>query len=93
MSDKDDWINEFIPAEQVEQIEAQANKIIRDEETFYEMTILMSQGDMITAVRAMDEMRLGNTEAWMMGLSILSMLIETMAQALERDDIDAWEDE
>lgn len=93
MSDQDDWINEFIPAEQVEQIEAQANKIIRDEETFYEMTILMSQGDMITAVRAMDEMRLGNTEAWMMGLSILSMLIETMAQALERDEIDTWDDE
>ena len=74
-------------------MQAQANKIIRDEETFYEMTILMSQADMIAAIRAMDEMRAGKTDAWMIGLSMLSMLIETMALALDRDDIDAWEEE
>jgi hypothetical protein len=93
MSDQDDWINEFIPQEQVEQIQAEANKIIKGQETFYEMTVLMTQEDMVQAVRAFQHMKDGDMDSWMMGMSILAALIDTMEYALDRDDVDVWEDD
>lgn len=93
MSDKDDWINEFIPSEQVEQIQAEANRIIKGQETYYEMTVLMTQEDMIHAVRAFHLMQGGDMDSWMMGMSILAALIDTMEYALDRDDVDVWEDD
>lgn len=93
MSDKDDWINEFIPQEQVEQIQAQASKIIKGQETFYEMSVMMTQDDMVEAVKAWNKMHTGNVESWMLGMAILGALIETMEYALERDNVELWDDE
>jgi hypothetical protein len=93
MSDQDDWINEIIPPEEVEQIQTQANKIIKGQETFYEMTVLMTQEDMIEAVRALELMREGDMTAWMLGMSILTALVDTMEYALERDEVQIWDEE
>jgi hypothetical protein len=93
MSDQDDWINEIIPPEDVEQIQTQANKIIKGQETFYEMSVLMTQEDMIEAVRALELMREGDMSAWMLGMSILTALVDTMEYALERDEVQIWDEE
>lgn len=81
-----------MPPEDVAQIESTAKRIINSDETFYEMSIMMRQSDMIEAVRAGVAMQAGDTEAWVTGVSILMALLTTMAEALNADNIDIWED-
>lgn len=92
MNDSNDWINNLIPPEQVEQIQAQSKRIVEAEGTFYEMSIMMAQADMIDAVRASYGMRMGDRESWIIGVSVLMALVSTMEIALDRDNINIWED-
>ena len=92
MNDSNDWINNLIPPEQVEQIQAKSKRIVEGEGTFYEMSIMMAQADMIDAVRASYGMRMGDRESWIMGVSVLMALVSTMEIALDRDNINIWED-
>jgi hypothetical protein len=92
MNDSNDWINNLIPPEQVEQIQAKSKRIVEGEGTFYEMSIMMAQTDMIDAVRASYGMRMGDRESWIIGVSVLMALVSTMEIALDRDNINIWED-
>jgi hypothetical protein len=92
MNDPNEWIKNLIPPEQVEQIKATAERIVQTEGTFYEMSVMMAQADMIEAVRASYGMRMGDRESWITGVSVLMALVATMEIALERDGIDIWED-
>jgi hypothetical protein len=92
MNDSNDWINNLIPPEQVEQIQAKSKRIVEGEGTFYEMSIMMAQADMIDAVRASYGMRMGDRESWIIGVSVLMALVSTMEIALDRDNINIWED-
>jgi hypothetical protein len=92
MSDPNEWINNLIPPEQVEQIQSKAERIVEAEGTFYEMSIMMAQADMIEAVRASYGMRMGDRESWIIGVSVLMALVSTMEIALDRDGINIWED-
>lgn len=69
-------------------MEASSRKIVDGHHTVYEMTLMMSEEDMVTAVRAMHGMRAGSTDSWMMGLSILSALIDSMEDALMEGGVD-----
>lgn len=91
MSDDNDWIFNLIPPDQVEQIESKADRIVEAHGTFYEMSVMMSQEDMIEAVRASYGMRLGDKESWMTGIAILMSLLATMETALSRDGINPFE--
>lgn len=93
MTDPNEWIKKLIPPEDVAQIESSAKKIIKEDTTIYEMSIFMTQADMVQAVRAAVGMQLGDTESWMVGVSILMALVSTMEQALDADGIDVFEDE
>lgn len=86
-----DWIFNLIPEEEVEQLESKANRIVEAHGTFYEMSVMMSQEDMIQAVRASYLMRRGDTPSWMLGIGILMSLIGTMEDALKQDGIPIWE--
>jgi len=88
MTDPNDWIKDLIPPDQVEQMETTSRKIMDGHHTVYEMTLMMSEEDMVTAVRAMHGMRVGSTDAWMMGLSILSALVDSMEDALLEGGVD-----
>lgn len=92
MTNDPDWINNFIPPEDIAEIEATAERIVEAHGTFYEMTVMMSQEDMIEAVRAGAGMQAGVPEAWIIGVGILMSLLDTMRVALEKDDIDIWKD-
>jgi hypothetical protein len=92
MSDPNEWINNLIPPEQVEQIQSKAERIVEAEGTFYEMSIMMAQVDMVEAVRASYGMRMGDQESWIIGVSVLMALVSTMEIALDRDGINIWED-
>jgi hypothetical protein len=92
MSDPNEWINNLIPPEQVEQIQSKAERIVEAEGTFYEMSIMMAQADMVEAVRASYGMRMGDQESWIIGVSVLMALVSTMEIALDRDGINIWED-
>jgi hypothetical protein len=93
MSDPNEWIKNLVPPEQVAQIQSTAEKIIKKDEIFYEMSVMMSQGDMIDAVRASYGMKLGDQESWMVGIGVLMSLLGTMEQALKRDQINIWEED
>lgn len=89
MTDPDEWIKAFNP-EDIEQIEATAKRIIDADTTVYEMSIFMSQSDMIEVVKAGVLMQTGDQQAWMMGMSVLMSLIATMVDALEHDGINPF---
>lgn len=91
MSEEADWIKNLVPPEDIADIEAKAEKIEQEHGTFYEMSVMMSLEDMIEAVRAGYGMRIGNTEAWMLGVNILMALLGTMESALAKDGVDIWE--
>lgn len=93
MTDPNEWIKNLIPPEDVAQIESSAKKIIKEDTTIYEMSILMTQSDMVQAVRAAVGMQVGDTESWMVGISILMALVSTMEQALDADGVDVFEEE
>lgn len=92
MSDPTDWIKNLVPPEDVAQMEATAKRILSADTTIYEMSIMMTQSDMVQAVRAAEAMQAGDKEAWMMGISILMALVATMEDALQQDGIKYWED-
>jgi hypothetical protein len=92
MTDPNEWINELIPPEQIEQIQAQSKRIVEAEGTFYEMSIMMAQADMMDAVRASYGMRMGDKESWIIGIGVLMALMSTMEIALDKDGIDIWKD-
>lgn len=92
MSDPTEWIKNLVPPEDVAQIESTAKRILNAESTIYEMSIMMTQTDMVMAVRAAAAMQEGDKEAWMMGISILMALIATMEDALIQDNIPIWDD-
>lgn len=92
MSDPNEWINNLIPPEQVEQMQSKAKRIVEAEGTFYEMSIMMAQADMVEAVRASYGMRMGDQESWIIGVSVLMALVSTMEIALDRDGVNIWED-
>jgi hypothetical protein len=93
MNDPNEWIKNLVPPEQVAQMQSSAEKIINQDESFYEMSVRMSQQDMIEAVRAGYGMKLGDQESWIIGTGILMSLLGTMEYALKRDDIDIWEED
>lgn len=92
MNEEADWIKNLVPPEDIADIEAKANKIEQEHGTFYEMSVMMSLEDMLEAVRAGYAMKLGNTEAWMLGVNILMALLGTMEEALKKDGVSIWED-
>lgn len=89
MTDPDEWIKAFNP-EDIEQIEATAKRIIDADTTVYEMSIFMSQADMIEVVKAGVLMQTGDKQSWMLGMSVLMSLIATMVDALEHDGINPF---
>ena len=91
MTDQNDWIKKIVPPEQVSQMESKADKIIEGEAVVYEMSVMMRQADMIQAVRAGYAMREGDHDAWMLGAAMLMGLLQTMEDALKRDDVNIWE--
>lgn len=93
MNDPNEWIKNLVPPEQVAQMQSSAEKIINQDESFYEMSVRMSQQDMIEAVRAGYGMKLGDQESWIIGTGILMSLLGTMEYALKRDNIDIWEED
>jgi hypothetical protein len=92
MSDPTEWIKDLVPPEDVAQMEATAKKILNADTTVYEMSIMMTQTDMVQVIRAATAMQDGDKEAWMMGISILMALVATMEDALQQDGIKYWED-
>jgi hypothetical protein len=92
MSEESEWIKNLVPPEDIADIESNAKRIEEAHGTFYEMSVMMSLEDMRDAVRAGYGMRLGDEEAWMLGVSILMSLLGTMEIALKKDDIDIWKD-
>jgi hypothetical protein len=56
------------------------------------MTVMMSQEDMIEAVRAGHGMQLADHDSWVIGVAILMALMDTMKEALEKDGINIWEE-
>lgn len=92
MSDEAEWIKNLIPPDEVADIESKAKRIVQGHETFYEMSVMMSQEDMLEAVRAGYGMRIGDEQSWMMGISVLMSLLGTMEMALKKDKINIWED-
>lgn len=92
MTNEPDWINNLIPPEDVAEIESTAERIVEAHGTYYEMTVMMSQEDMIEAVRAGAGMQLGDPDSWVIGVGILMALVDTMKNALEKDGINIWEE-
>jgi hypothetical protein len=90
MNDPAEWIRNLVPPEDVAQMEATAKKILHADTTIYEMSVMMTQADMLQAVRAAAAMQSGDREAWMFGISILMALIATMEEALLHDGIDPY---
>lgn len=93
MNDNSDWLEGILSAEDLAEIESKAKKIVDAHGTFYEMSVMMSQQDMIEAVRAGYYMRLGDKHAWMVGIGVLMSLLGTMELALEEDGVDIFEDD
>lgn len=92
MSASDDWIREFMSQDEVEQLKSVANKIVKSDGVYYEMTIMMSEEDMCEAVRNVWRMQNNDVQAWLFGVSMLTQLVSTMAYALEENGIDPLED-
>jgi hypothetical protein len=90
MTDPDEWIKAFNP-EDIEQIEATAKRIIDADTTVYEMSVFMSQADMIEVVKAGVLMQTGDQQAWMTGMAVLMSMISTMIDALQHDGINPFE--
>lgn len=86
MSDPTEWIRDLMPPDQVEQLQAQAKKIVQagpaDDEPIYEMSLIMSESDMYMAVENFEKMKEGDTDAWMYGISMLMALVQTIKYAL-----------
>lgn len=96
MTDPNEWIKDLVPPEQVEQMETSSRRIVDGHHTVYEMTLMMSEEDMVTAVRTLRGMRIGVADSWMMGLSILTALIDSMEDALLEGGVDVddyWGDD
>lgn len=91
MSDPD-WIKNLVSPDDLEELQAKAERIVEGHDTFYEMSVMMSQDDMLEAVRAGYGMRMADGDSWMLGVSILMSLLGTMEEALKRDGVDIWED-
>lgn len=87
-----EWIKNLVSQEDLEELQTKANKIVEGHNTYYEMSVMMSQEDMVEAVRASYLMKVGDAEAWMLGIGILMGLLGTMEEALERDEVNIWED-
>lgn len=89
MSDPTEWIRGLVPEEQVNQLQELARRIERqakskpDPEAIYEMSLVMSEDDMVYAIKNFKKMQDGDTEAWMYGISMLVAIIETIKYALE----------
>jgi hypothetical protein len=56
------------------------------------MSVMMSQEDMIDAVRAGYGMRLADRDSWLVGIGVLMSLLGTMEAALKNDKINIWEE-
>lgn len=88
MNDPSEWIRNLIPQEQVEQLEASSKRIVNGDTTYHEMSIVMSEADMITAVQNMYKMQDGDVVAWMFGIDMLVALISSMETALQQSGVD-----
>lgn len=91
MTDPKEWIKKIMTPDEVAQIESKAKKIIKSDRTVYEMSILMTQADMIEAVKASMGMQHGDQDSWMIGVNILMAFFDTMIEALEADGINPFE--
>lgn len=92
MNEDSNWINDFLNSEDIADLESKAKRIVEAQGVYYQMSVMMTQEDMISAVRAGYDMRKGNKQAWMLGISVLMSLLNTMEIALEEDGIDVFED-
>lgn len=92
MSDPNEWIKNLIPPEDVEQLQAKSERIVKGHDTFYEMTLMMYEEDMIKTVRSLHGMRDGNKESWLLAINLVLALLGTMEEALAESDIDPHED-
>lgn len=94
MNNDNEWLKGIISDEEMAEIESKAKRIVDAHGVYYEMSVMMSQQDMIDAVRAGYFMRMGDKQAWMLGISVLMSLLGTMEIALEEDGVDLFpEDE
>lgn len=93
MSESSDWIRNLIPAEDVEQLQAKAQRIVEGHDTFYEMTLMMYEEDMINTVRMLSGMRNGEKESWLLAINLVLALVNTMEEALSESGINPYEDE
>lgn len=91
MSEDNNWINEFLDNSEVAEMESKAKRIVEAQGVYYQMSVMMNQEDMIEAVRAGYGMREGDKQAWMLGISVLMSLLNTMEIALEEDGIDVFD--
>jgi uncharacterized FAD-dependent dehydrogenase len=92
MTEEPDWIKNLIDPQDVAEIQSTAERIVEAHGTFYEMTVMMSQEDMIEAVRAGHGMQIADHDSWVIGVAILMALMDTMKEALEKDGINIWEE-
>lgn len=92
MSEDNKWIKEFLDSKDIAELESKAQRIVEAQGVYYQMSVMMSQEDMINAVRAGYGMKVGDTEAWMLGVAVLMSLLGTMEDALEEDGIDIFEE-
>jgi hypothetical protein len=92
MSDPNEWIKNLIPPEDVEQLQAKSERIVKGHDTFYEMTLMMYEEDMVKTVRTLNRMQDGNKESWIMAINLVLALLSTMEEALADADVDPYED-
>jgi hypothetical protein len=93
MSDPNEWIKNLIPPEDVEQLQAKSERIVKGHDTFYEMTLMMYEEDMIKTVRSLHGMQRGERESWLLAINLVLALLGTMEEALAESDIDPYEDQ
>lgn len=93
MTDPSEWIRDLIPPEDVEQLQSKAERIVEGHNTFYEMTLMMYEEDMIKTVRMLDGMRNGSKEAWLLAINLILALVNTMEEALGESGINPYDEQ
>lgn len=92
-NENDDWIRNIVPNEDVESINARAERIEDDHNTWYELTFVLSRQEAIKTCQQFERAQDGDQVALLHMFSILTGIVGSIEFALSTDNIDPYEED
>jgi hypothetical protein len=93
MNENDDWIRDIVPDEDVDNLNAKAQRIESDHDTYYELSFYLSRPEAIKTCQQFALVQEGQPFALVHMFSILTGIVDSIEFALSTDDINPYEED